>query len=417
MLSPVRKGNHIVSKGYTLSLLTAVFAVNQLDRQILGITLEAIGREFDLSDTKLGILSGLAFAVVFGTFGLPIAKLAARGNRRNIVSCSLAVWSGLTIATAGAQNFIHLALARIGVGIGEAGGVAPAHSMITDLYPPEKRTSAMAAFVAGGNFGILLAFLIGGVIGQAYGWRWAFVAAGAPGILLAVLLRCTVREPERDISIRADGQDRSLFLATVRAIFEDPGLRSALYALALTGVVTFGALAWTPTFTIRGLGLSQAEAGIFLALSVGIAGGFGTWFSGRIADRLGASNPMWRLGIAVAGILLAKPFMLGFLLLENRIAALACLVAATLFAGIFWAPTFVFLHSRIPSQMRPMATAIFIFAFNLVGVGMGPTAVGLASDMVFSDFGARSLGVSLAVMQAVGVAGAWFYWKAVRTIG
>ncbi|MXN66357.1 MFS transporter [Stappia sp. GBMRC 2046] len=416
MLSHGCKDDHIVSKGYTLSLLTAVFAINQLDRQILGITLEAIGQEFDLSDTKLGILSGLAFAVVFGAFGLPIARLAARGNRRNIISLSLIAWSGLTAATAGAQNFTHLALARIGVGIGEAGGVAPAHSMITDLYPPEKRTSAMATFVSGGNIGILLAFLIGGIVGQEFGWRWAFVVAGVPGILLAFLLRFTVREPERDISVKAGEQNRSLFIATSRAIFDDPGLRCALFAISLTGVVTFGALAWTPTFAIRALGLSQAQAGIFLALSVGIGGGLGTWFSGRVADRLGTSDPRWRLGIAVAGLLAAKPFILGFLLLESRPPALGCLVVATLFAGIFWAPTFVFLHSRIPSHMRPMATAIFIFAFNLVGVGMGPTVVGLASDTIFSGFGSRSLGVSLAVIQAVGVAGAWFYWKAMRTI-
>lgn len=405
-----------MSSKYTLAVLTAVFAVNQLDRQILSISLDAIGAEFTLSDTQLGLLSGLVFALVYALFGLPIAKLAANGNRRNIISISVAVWSALTIATAAAQNFLHLALARLGVGIGEAGAVSPAHSIISDLYPPDRRTSAMATFVAGANIGILLAFLIGGIAGQFLGWRWAFVIAGVPGLALALVLRFTVREPVRETAVRDGRQHRSLFIATIQTIWHDRGLFHALCGMGLTGILTFGALAWIPTFIIRTHGLGQAQTGIFLALTIGIIGGLGTWFSGRLADRLGADNPKWRLGIVVGAILLAKPFVIGFLLLDYRVAALASFVVAALVAGTFWGPTFAFLHSRVNAEMRPMATAIFLFVFNLVGVGIGPTLVGIASDTIFSGYGVRSLGVSLATIQLIGMWGAWHYWLVTRQI-
>ncbi|NOX39995.1 MAG: MFS transporter [Alphaproteobacteria bacterium] len=406
----------VLSTKYTLGVLTAVFAVNQLDRQILSISLDAIGNEFTLSNTQLGLLSGLVFALVYALFGIPIAKLAANGNRRNIIAVSVAVWSSLTIAMAGAQNFVQLILARLGVGIGEAGAVAPAHSMISDLYPPERRISAMATFVAGSNIGILLAFLIGGIGGQMLGWRMSFVIAGVPGLVLALLLRFTVREPLREVIATPATHHRSLFIATLKTIWNDRGLRHAIAGLGLTGILTFGALAWIPTFIIRGLGLSQAQTGIFLALTIGIVGGLGIWLSGLVADRLGASKPIWRLGIVVCAILLAKPFVIAFMLVDDRATALACFVAATFVAGTYWAPTFAFLHSRVDTEMRPMATAIFLFVFNLVGVGIGPTLVGIASDTVFSGYGARALGVSLAVMQLVGIWGAWHYWQAAKTI-
>ena len=403
------------SRRYALAVLTAVFAVNQLDRNILAITLNAIGKEFALTDTQLGLLSGALFAIVYVVFGFPVARLAAHGSRRNIIAGAVAVWSSLTIAMAAAQNFTHLAIARLGVGIGEAGAVAPAHSMISDLYPPERRTSAMATFAAGANIGVLLAFLIGGVAGQALGWRWAFVIAGLPGLALALLLRFTVAEPERDSRSNPDIRG-SLFFATLRTIWNDRGLFNAMWGLAVTGIVTFGALAWNATFIIRALGLSQAQTGIYLALSLGILGGLGTWAGGAIADRLGAKNARWRLGIVILAILLAKPFVITFLLLPSAGPALACLAISGSLAAVFWGPTYAFLHSRVEPHMRPMATAIFLFVFNIVGVGIGPTFIGLASDTLFAGEGERSLANAMLVVQIAGIWGAWHYWRAMKTI-
>lgn len=401
---------------YTLVILAAIFAVHQLDRNILGILLDQIGSEFALSDTQLGLLSGAVFIAIYVVFGFPVAKLASRGNKRNIIAVSAAVWSTLTIAMAGAQNFTQLALARLGVGIGEAGAVVPAHSMISDLYPPERRTSAMSTFVVGANIGVLLAFLIGGIAGQYLGWRWAFVIAGIPGLALALLMWLTVEEPVREVATGDDDVSGSLFVATLKCIWKDRGLRHAMLGLSITGVVTFGALAWNAVFIMRAHELSQVQTGVFLALAIGILGGLGTWTSGVIADRLGARNPRWRLGVVVCAILLAKPPVMGFLMFGDTRLALVCLALAVILAAVYWGPTFAFLHGRVSVRMRPMATAIFMFAFNAIGVGLGPLLVGLASDMLFAGFGTRSIGYGLVLVQFAGIWGAWHYWQASRTI-
>lgn len=405
------------SPRYTLLVLMAILAVNHLDRHVLSINLDAIGREFILSDTQLGLLSGLVFAIVYVLFGFPVAKLAARGNRRNIIAAAAAIWSSMTIAMAAAQSFLHLILARLGVGIGEAGCVSPAHSMISDLYPEERRTSAMATFVVGANIGVLLAFLIGGIVGQQFGWRWAFVAAGVPGLILAAVMWFTVAEPQRDSSSTRASENRSLLLATLKHIWADRGLRHAMFGLAIVGIVTFGALAWNPAFIIRQHSLNQAQTGIFLALTIGIGGGLCTWLSGKLADRLGARDPGWRMMIVVLAIVLAKPFVVGFLLLDNTTAALACFVVSASVASVFWGPTFAMLHSRVPNHMRPMATSIFLFVFNLIGVGVGPTLIGFLSDTLFAQAGSRSLSYALVLVQIAGIWAAWHYWQAKKDLG
>ncbi|MCB1421757.1 MAG: MFS transporter [Nitratireductor sp.] len=405
------------SRRYTLFVLTAILAVNQLDRNILAITLDAISLEFSLTDTQLGLLSGIFFAVVYVLFGFPVARLAARGNRRNIIAGSVVLWSALTMAMAGAQNFTQLVLARLGVGIGEAGGVVPAHSMISDLYPPHRRASAMATFVTGAHIGILLAFLIGGLVGQAFGWRWSFVAAGLPGMFLSLILLLTVREPERDISPdQAPATKGSLLVQTVKIIWQDKGLFHAMLGVGITGIVTFGALAWNATYLIRAHGVTQAQAGIYFALTIGIIGGFGTWASGMLADRLGAKQPKWRLGVVIVAILAAKPFTISFLLADSTATAMSLLAVATLFAGVFWGPSFAFLHGRIRNELRPMATAFFLFIYNIIGVGIGPTLIGILSDALPQSAPGHSLGLALLIIQITGIWGAFHYWQAMRTI-
>jgi len=393
----------------TLTLLFAIFAIAQLDRQILSISLEAIGTEFDLTDTQLGLLSGIVFAFVYVLFGFPIAKLAALGNRLNIISFSAFIWSLLTVATAAAQSFTHLILARLGVGIGEAGAVAPSHSLISDLYPEDRRTSAMATFASGANLGVLLAFLVGGIIGQLYGWRWAFVAAGAPGLVLAVLLKILGNEPARPAGPGEEFISGSLVAATIARIRTDKGLFHAFAGLTITGVVTFGALAWVPTFLIRAHGLTPAQTGIFLALSVGIGGGIGTFLSGRLADWLGRRHPHWRLTMVAAAIIIAKPFAIGFLIVPATAVAMALFVVSSFLSVVFWGPTFAYVHGRVPNHMRPMATAVFLFGFNLIGVGVGPTVVGLVSDAASFDAPGRSLAVALTGIQLLGLWGAVHY--------
>lgn len=399
-----------------LPVLTAIFAVAHLDRHVLNLSLNAIGAEFNLSNTQLGLLSGAVFAVVFVIAGIPIAYLAAKGNRRNIIATSAAVWSVLTVFTALSQNYFHLLIARLGVGIGEAGAVAPAHSIISDTYGPERRTSAMATFATGANIGVLLAFLVGGVIGQQFGWRWAFVVAGVPGLLLALMLRFKISEPPRTGPVATSAEKKSMLLETLQIIWHDRGLFHALCGMAITGIVTFGALAWVPTFIIRAHGLNQAQAGIFLALSIGIAGGLGTWLSGKLADRLGKQNPKWRIGIVIIAILIAKPFVLVFLLAGHTATALTFFIGSAFVAAVFWGPTMAYVHTRLDPRLRPMGTAVFLFFFNLIGLGIGPVVIGALADTLFADQGARAIGYGLVCIQITGLWAAWHYWQVMRTV-
>lgn len=397
----------------TLGLLTAVFAISHLDRQIVSISLNAIGLEFALNDTQLGILSGLLFAVFFVVFSIPAAHYAAYRNRRPLISIAVAIWSSLTVAAAAAQSFIHLAFTRIGVAIGEAGAVAPAHAMICDLYPEKRRISALATFVSGANIGLLLAFAIGGVIGQVLGWRWAFVLAGVPGLFLALALWRFADEPPRAAPDDPLGGG-ALLRQTLARIWTDRSILHALIGLSLTGIITHGALAWNPAFIIRVHELNVAQTGLLLALFIGVGGAAGTIISGRLADRLGAKDIRWRMGIVMLSILIAKPFALIFLLADNTILALSAFAVSASLGGIFWAPTFAHAYQRLPSPMRPMATAIFLFAFNMIGLGIGPTIVGILSDMMAAEQGVRSLGYALAIVQVAGLWALWHYWQVMK---
>lgn len=401
---------------YQLFILTLVFAVAQLDRQIVNVTLDAIGREFTLTNTQLGLLSGFVFAVTFVGFGFPIARMAAKSNRRNIVATSVFFWSFCTMLMGGAQSFIQLVVVRMGVGIGEAGAIGPAHSMIADLYPPKVRTSALATFAAGANIGVLLSLLIGGLVGQVYGWRWAFVAAALPGFFIAFLLRFTTKEPERVQTGEAVPKVWPMFKETAAFIFRDKGLRYTFIAFTLTGVVTSGALAWTPTFLIRSHGLTLAQMGVFLAGAVGIGGAIGTFTSGRLADYLAVKNQKWRFWLVAISTLISLPFVLLFLTISDTTFALSAWAPVLVLAGVFWSPTFSFIYSILPTEKRPMGTAIFLLGLNLIGFGVGPAMIGLMSDTLFSGYGEQALSFSLISAQLVGLLGAFFYWRVTHTM-
>lgn len=405
------------SPTYILMVLTAILAVNQLDRHILNVSLDAIGREFSLTDAELGLLSGVLFTVVYVLFGFPVARLAARFNRRNIVAASALVWSCLTIATGTAQSFAQLALLRIGVGVGEAGAIGPSQAIISDLYPDNRRTTAMGIYMSGATIGILFAFLVGGVVGQAYGWRWTFVAAGVPGIVFAVLLRFTTREPERVGTSVDPDVEKSLLVSTVKRIWKDRVLFHIFVGFGISGTVIFGALTWYAAYILRFHGLNQAQTGIYLACTVGIIGTLGSILASRFADRLGASDPRRRIYVVIIGLLAAKPFALIFLLESDTVLALAALAVATFFANTISGPTFALIHNRFDNEMRPMATAVYLFAFNMIGLGFGPALVGLVSDMLIPHAGNRSLAYALVIAQLAGIWGAWHFWTATRLMG
>ena len=291
LATPVSNGY----RRYVLVLLTLVYALNFIDRQILVILQESIKVDMDLSDSQLGLLTGFAFAIFYVSVGIPIARWADLGNRRNIVSLAVAVWSGMTALSGFTQNFWQLLLARIGVGVGEAGGSPPSHSMISDYYPVEQRGSALSFYSTGVYLGILFGFLIGGWINSEFGWRVAFFVVGVPGFLVALLVRFTIREP-----VRGGLEGRALevpatFGETLRTLKGFGSFKLFAVAAGLNAFSSYGIGNFTPSFLIRSHGFSSLEVGTSLALITGIGGALGTYMGGVLADRYGANDKRWYL--------------------------------------------------------------------------------------------------------------------------
>ncbi|MDA7853342.1 MFS transporter, partial [Porticoccaceae bacterium] len=270
---------------YVLVLLTLVYALNFIDRQILVILQESIKADMDLSDSQLGLLTGFAFAIFYVSVGIPIARWADVGNRRNIVSLAIAVWSGMTALSGLTQNFWQLLLARIGVGVGEAGGSPPSHSIISDYYPAEQRGSALSFYSTGVYLGILFGFLIGGWINSQFGWRAAFFVVGVPGFLVALLVRFTIREPLRGGLDGRAHETPATFGATLSKLKSFGSFRLFAIGAGLNAFSSYGIGNFMPSFLIRSHDFTSMQVGTSLALITGIGGALGTYFGGVLADR------------------------------------------------------------------------------------------------------------------------------------
>lgn len=389
--------------GYGLFMLTLVYAFNFVDRQILVILQEPIKLEMGLSDAQLGLLSGFSFALVYITAGIPIAYLADRSSRRNIITVALTVWSGMTALSGLAQNYTHLLLARIGVGIGEAGGSPPAHSMISDFYPPHRRGTALAIYSTGVHLGVLLGFLLGGVISQYYGWRVAFMAVGLPGILLAVVFQLTVREPPRG---HWEGAEAAQYRPGLRETLDRlRGYRSFWYIAAAGGLAAFvgyGNGNFAPSFMVRNHGLEMAEVGVVLAIFGGGGGLVGTFLGGYLADRLGPRDQRWYLWLPAVFGLAALPLGFPYLLLDDTRVVLGLMFLVTICINTYLGPTLAICHTLVPPAMRALTSAVLFFVLNIIGLGLGPLTAGLLSDLYAPWAGADSLRYAMLTVGVVG---------------
>jgi predicted MFS family arabinose efflux permease len=378
---------------YTLGLLTVVYSFNFIDRQLLAILQESIKAELSLSDGQLGLLTGFAFAVFYVTAGIPIARWADNSNRRNIVSLALFIWSFMTALSGMAQNYVHLLLARIGVGVGEAGGSPPSHSIISDVFPPEKRASALGFYSMGVNIGILFGFLFGGWLNEFFGWRVAFMVVGIPGILLAILVRYTMEEPvrgmaeQRTISDDVSHSTMDIFrLLWSRMTFRHLALGAALNAFA-----GYSSSSWTASFFIRSHGMSTGELGTWLALILGLGGAIGVFFGAYLADRLAPRDKRWYAWLpALAGII-AVPFAAAIYLVENAYVALAIAAVPGLLHNVYLGNTLAVTHGLVGLRMRAMSSAVLFFILNIIGLGAGPWMVGMLSDYLTPSLGAEAL--------------------------
>lgn len=410
----------VAGRRYTLFMLTILSALNQLDRQLINILIEPIRREFSLSDLQIGFLVGLTFVAVYSALSIPAAIIAAKHSRRLLLTASALVWGVMTALCGLAQSYWHLLIARFGVGIGEAGGMPPSHAIISDLYRPEERATAMSIWAAGINGGIFLAFLFGGLIGQYYGWRWALIGSGVLTVLSAIVLRLTVREPAR----RIDGPpppfapttSYPVLTGTLRALTQDAVLRHVVIGAALACIVGSASLAWLPSFLIRSHGMTMAGVGLYLAAVVGIGGAVGTWLSGAVSDSLRKRDIRWSLWLVAAALIATKPFNFGFLLVDRTALALALFVLPAVLGAAYVGTSIAVIHNRVDANLRPMASAIFLLVVNFFGFGFGPLLVGALSDFAFNHLGAHALRYSLIVMQGVAIWAALHYYLAGRKL-
>ncbi len=403
---------------YVLFLLTLIFTFSNIDRHILSILLEPIKQELELSDTQLGFLSGLAFAVFYSTLGIPMAMWADRRGRKNIILLALAVWSAMTAFCGLATNFLQLALARIGVSIGEAGSTPPSHSMIADLYPPETRGTAMAIYALGINIGILVGFTLGGWINVTYGWRTAFFVVGAPGLILALIGWLTLREPPRG---HAEGLTVAKIIppplrAVFRHVWHTKAVRHIIIGASLSSFVGYGGIAWTGSFLIRNHGMTTLEAGGVIGLFVGVAGGLGVITGGIISDWLGRRDQRWGLWLIAAVGLISAPFYVGFLLVESTSLALM-LWAVPVFVSVFYVgSTGAWVQGLTPLGMRSSIAAVNLLIINMIGLGLGPMTVGILSDLFEPTLGGDSLRYALLVASNAWLWGGLHFYLASRSL-
>ena len=409
-------------KWYALGVLTLVYTSSHVDRQIMGIVLEPIKLELGANDTQMGFLVGLTFALFYATLGMPIAMLADRTNRRNIVTASVTIWSGMTALCGYAGSFFQLALARIGVGVGEAGSSPPSHSIISDLFPVEKRGTAMGIFALGVNFGLLIAYLGGGIMSEHLGWRTTFIAVGLPGLAIAALLHFTTIEPKRGAmearpprraAASATAPDDAPSFADVwKHMWRMSSTRHLTIGAALAGFTGYGFTLWMPTFFVRSHGLSPTEVGLVLALMSGIVGGLGTFTAGRMADVLARRDERWRawlVGAAKAGYV---PFLVAFFWIDDLKLSLVLYLVPAFFGGFYLAPTFALVQSLVGIRMRALASSIVLFILNIIGMGFGPQLVGVLSDLFAPAYGQESLRMALMVLAFLNLWCAYHYFLA-----
>lgn len=377
---------------YALGLLTVVYAFNFIDRQLLAILQESIKAELLISDQQLGLLTGFAFALFYVTAGIPIARWADRANRRNILSLSLFIWSFMTAISGFVQNFVHLLLARIGVGIGEAGGSPPAHSIISDLFPVNRRATAMGVYSTGISIGILFGFLLGGWINEFFGWRIAFLVVGAPGIFLAVLVRLSLKEPVRGDS---EGRQASSEVAPLGQVFavlwSRRSFRHMALGSALNAFVGYSVANWAASFIIRSYGMSTGELGTWLAGIIGVGGGIGVLFGGVIADRLSARDLRWYMWIPAIAGLMSVPFIVATYSMDSARLSLLMLVIPGLLSNVYLGNTIATSHRLVGLRMRAMCSAVLFLILNIIGLGLGPWMVGLLSDLLQPTHAQESL--------------------------
>jgi predicted MFS family arabinose efflux permease len=404
---------------YVIGILTVVYVFNFVDRQILSILMQPIKEEMQLSDTALGFLSGIAFAIFYATLGMPIARLADRSSRVTIISVSLGLWSFMTAVCGLAQNFWQLLFARILVAVGEAGSGPSSHSLIADYVPLEARSSALSIYSMGIPIGLLFGFLIGGYLEELYGWRVAFMAVGLPGVALAVIVQLTLREPLRghaDGKPRVAGAEQAPVREVIQVLWKRKSFRHLCIGVGAQAIAGYGVVQWVPSFLHRSYQMTSSEIGLALAFIIGIGGAIGAAAGGYLADHLSRRDIRWQMWVPVLGGLLSAPFAFGVYLSDTAFASLAWFVVPVILSNLYLGPIFAMTQALAPIRMRAIASAVMLFIGSFIGLGLGPQFVGIVSDLLNPYYGEESLRYALLIVNMAIFWAAIHYWLSSKTL-
>lgn len=403
---------------YALLVLASIYVFNYIDRQLMAILIEPVKQEFGISDTGIGLLSGVTFAVFYTVFGLPLGRLADRVGRKPVIAFACMAWSLMTMLCGMAGSFFTLVLARIGVAIGEAGGTAPSVAMVSDLYPANRRSTALAVLMLGSSLGAIVGLGLGGWIAQHHGWRYAFLLIGAPGIALGLLLLLTVRAPA-PVRVRqaVDGPGES-WGRTLAELMRMPSFVWLVLTGGAAAIAGYAIGTWSPSFLIRSHGLNMQQAGFLVGVVGGTGSTIGTLVCGVLTDRLARRDVGWQIGVPLLGTLLSIPFALAYFLWPQGIAfhigdtpvpQAFLFYSAFGFFGVWWAtPCLGAITHLFPAHRLAQATAVFVMAMTLLGVGIGPLLIGMLSDLFLPSLQGESLRYALAASVSVLVLAAGF---------
>lgn len=403
-----------------LWILMIVSLLNFLDRQVMNILAEPIKRDLGLSDTQLGLLAGLAFALFYTVLGLPLARFAdnPKNSRTTLMAICVAVWSGMTVLCGFAQNFSQLLLARIGVGVGEAGSAPVAHSLISDMVPREKHASAMAFFGIGMPIGGLLGMVVGGIVTDLYGWRVAFMLVGAPGLLFAFVVQFFLKEPRRLVTateaVKPPPEAARTLGEVLKEVFASKAFVYILLASMFVYFLGYGKTVWQAVLFIRTHGLSAGQVGVWLGLTGGIAGMIGMYLGGFFADRLGVRRARLLLAAPALGMAIGAPFAVAGYLHQDWRIAMAFIFVPAVAANMYYGPAFSCVQRLVSPGSRAMASAIMLFIINLVGLGFGPLFFGMLSDYLAPIAQDQSVRWVLTGAAAMNVIPAVLLWLAGR---
>jgi MFS family permease len=406
---------------YALAVLFVVMLLNFLDRQIIAILAEPIKQDLGLTDTQVGLMSGFSFALFYTTLGVPIALLADRWHRPRIIAISLALWSGMTVLCGMAQNFVQMFLARVGVGVGEAGSGPASHALLASIFPPEKRAGALGVYGMAVPLGALIAYAGGAAIVQAFGWRMAFVIAGLPGLIMALIVAFTIREP-RGVTPLREALRPVPGALKFKDAFGELARKPTYWHLIAAGVlvqfVAYGFASFYGGYFVRvhQVGLPGGEwdfrtMGIALGVMIGISGAFGAWSGGAVADRVRARGVGWTLVLPALTMFAATPLFIWGLYQADPLWAVILFAAPTIAGTFYYGPTFAAVQSLARDETRAVAVSVYLLISGLFGMGLGPLVVGTLSDMFAAQPGAAP---GPALVQALVILAMFNLWGGVH---